>query len=205
VSGWITIVDYGMGNIGSLRNMFKRIGYATELASTPQDLRRATKVLLPGVGAFDPAMERLAATGLGQAVRDKALADGVPTLGICLGMQLLGDGSEEGERPGLGLIPARARRFPASAGKVPHMGWNEVTPARPSLLTAPLPAGSRFYFVHSYYMRAEDAADAILTCTYGVTFDAAIQRGNVYGAQFHPEKSHRFGMALLRAFAELPC
>lgn len=205
MSGWITIVDYGMGNIGSLRNMFRRIGCATELASTPEDLRRASKVLLPGVGAFDPAMERLEATGLGAAVRDRALVDGVPTMGICLGMQLLGHGSEEGERPGLSLIPARARRFPASAGKVPHMGWNVVTPASPSPLTAPLPPESRFYFVHSYYMRAEDPADAILTCTYGVTFDAALQRGNVFGAQFHPEKSHRFGMALLKAFAELPC
>jgi glutamine amidotransferase len=205
VSEWITIVDYGMGNIGSLRNMFKRIGHATELASTPEDLRGATKILLPGVGAFDPAMERLAETGLGQAVRDKALVERVPTLGICLGMQLLGDGSEEGERPGLSLIPARARRFPTSAGKVPHMGWNEVVPTSPSPLTAPLPPGSRFYFVHSYYMLAEEPADAILTCTYGVPFHAAIQRGNVYGAQFHPEKSHRFGMALLKAFAELPC
>lgn len=205
MSDWITIVDYGMGNIGSLRNMFRRIGQSTEIASTPEDVRRARKILLPGVGAFDPAMERLEMSGLGDAVREKALGDGAPTLGICLGMQLLGDGSEEGERPGLSLIPARARRFPREVGKVPHMGWNEVAAASPSELTAGLAPSSRFYFVHSYYVHAEERADAILTCEYGLRFDAAIQRGNVFGAQFHPEKSHRFGMAFLKAFAELPC
>lgn len=205
MNDWITIVDYGMGNIGSLRNMFKRIGHGTEIASTPDDVRRARKILLPGVGAFDPAMERLETSGLGEAVCAKALGDGAPTLGICLGMQLLGDGSEEGDRPGLSLIPAHARRFPREVGKVPHMGWNEVVPTGPSELTATLPPESRFYFVHSYYVVATDPRDAILRCEYGLPFHAAIQRGNVYGAQFHPEKSHRYGMAFLKAFAELPC
>lgn len=202
----ILIVDYGIGNIGSLRNMFRRIGVETGVAADPASIARARKLLLPGVGAFDPAMTRLSDSGLGEAIRRRAVDDGVPTLGVCLGMQLLTDGSEEGMLPGLGLIPARARRFPRDPGlKVPHMGWNLVARATPSPLTDTLPPESRFYFVHSYAVAAEDRRHAILTADYGLRFDAAIQRDNIYGAQFHPEKSHRFGMALLKAFADLPC
>ncbi len=203
----ILIIDYGMGNIGSLRNMFKRVGAETHVANDVGSIERADKLLLPGVGAFDAAMGRMAELGLVDAVRAKAQS-GTPTLGVCLGMQLLLDSSEEGSLAGLGLIPGQARRFPVSATlKVPHMGWNVVRRTRPSPLTDWMSDEdeTRFYFVHSFAVETADPADAILKCRYGIEFDAAINRGNVYGAQFHPEKSHRFGMALLGAFAGLPC
>jgi glutamine amidotransferase len=202
----ILIIDYGMGNIGSLKNMFRRIGAPVDFASDPTSIIRAQKLLLPGVGAFDPAMLRIREAGLAEAIRSRALVNRIPVLGICLGMQLLTDGSAEGKEPGLGIIPARAHRFPAVDGlKVPHMGWNLVRKTAPSPLTAHLAPDSRFYFVHSYHVQVADQRDSILKASYGVDFDAAIQRDNVFGAQFHPEKSHRFGMALLKAFAELPC
>jgi glutamine amidotransferase len=202
----ILIIDYGLGNIGSLRNMFRRIGVVTDVAADPASIARARKLLLPGVGAFDPAMERVNGQGLGAAIRKRVLEDGIPTLGVCLGMQLLTNGSEEGMTPGLGLIPGRARRLPRDQGlKVPHMGWNLVERSTPSPLTATMPEDSRFYFVHSYAVLVDDERHSILKAEYGMRFDAAIQCGNVYGAQFHPEKSHRFGMTLLKAFADLPC
>lgn len=202
----ILIIDYGMGNIGSLRNMFRRIGTPVDVASDVASIGRAAKLLLPGVGAFDAAMGRINEQGLGEVIRRRALVDQIPTLGICLGMQLLTHGSDEGQLPGLGIIPARAHRFPVIKGlKVPHMGWNVVRKASASPLTDGLSADSRFYFVHSYHVQVDDPRHSILKADYGVEFDAAIQSGNVYGAQFHPEKSHRFGMALLKAFANLPC
>ena len=202
----IVIVDYEMGNIGSLINMFRRIGGDAEVTASPDVIADARRILLPGVGAFDAAMQRIDALGLRDLLRRKALEDRVPFLGICLGMQLLVETSEEGEAQGLGLIPGHARRFPRGSGlKVPHMGWNEVTVTHPTALTEALPPDPRFYFVHSYYVTAEDRADAMLSCTYGLEFDAGLNRGSVYGAQFHPEKSHKFGMALLRSFTELPC
>lgn len=202
----VHIIDYGMGNIGSLRNMFRRIGIPVEVASDPSTIARARKLLLPGVGAFDAAMERINTAGLAKIIRKRAIEDGVPTLGICLGMQLLTNGSEEGRVPGLGLIPASTRRFPGDMNlKVPHMGWNLVVPSAPSPLTEGFVGETRFYFVHSYFVEVECRSHSILTADYGVPFDAAIQRGNVYGAQFHPEKSHRFGMTFLKAFGDLPC
>lgn len=200
----ITIVDYGMGNLGSVLNMFKRIGAAAQVASDPSVIDRATKILLPGVGAFDSAMQRIADSGLRDVLDRKALQERVPTLGICLGMQLLTRSSTEGRLPGLGWIAASAQRFPTQPGlKVPHMGWNVVTPVHASPLTDGLPAESRFYFVHSYYVTVDDPRDALMTTHYGVTFDAVIGHGNIFGAQFHPEKSHRFGMQLLANFAKL--
>lgn len=203
----ILIIDYGMGNIGSLRNMLRRVGADAHIASDAVSIARAAKILLPGVGAFDSAMTRIAQLDLAAPIRDKAAA-GTPILGICLGMQLLTHGSEEGMKQGLGLIPAHARRFPSGAGlKIPHMGWNVVRRTRACPLTEWMndEDETRFYFVHSYAVEAEERADAILSCTYGSPFDAAINRGSIYGAQFHPEKSHRFGMAFLQAFADLPC
>ena len=200
----ITIVDYGMGNLGSIHNMFKRIGVAAEITGDAAVVRRASKILLPGVGAFDSAMQRINASGLRAVLDRKALEERVPVMGICLGMQLLTRGSEEGELPGLGWIAATTRRLPATPGlKVPHMGWNAVTALRPSPLTAGLAPDSRYYFVHSYYVEADDAGDVVLRTHYGVTFDAAVAHGNLYGAQFHPEKSHSYGMAFLGNFARL--
>ena len=200
----IAIVDYGMGNLGSIQNMFKRIGAAARVTGDSAVLADARKILLPGVGAFDSAMQRIADAGLREVLDRKALHERVPTLGICLGMQLLTRGSEEGQLPGLGWIAASTKRFPAIAGlKVPHMGWNLVTPTQPSPLTDGLPAESRFYFVHSYYVQVDDPADSLLRTHYGIDFDAAVAHGNIYGAQFHPEKSHKFGMKLLANFASL--
>lgn len=200
----ITVVDYGIGNLGSIRNMFKRIGAAAVITSDLEQIAAAEKLLLPGVGAFDNAMQRINSSELRAVLDRKALEEKVPILGICLGMQLLTRGSDEGVLPGLGWIPAATTRFPSLPGlKVPHMGWNAVRPARTSPLIDGLPESSRFYFVHSYCVRVDDPDDSLLRTTYGVDFDAAIQRGNVYGAQFHPEKSHKFGMKLLENFAKI--
>lgn len=204
----IMIVDYGMGNLGSLQNMFRRIGAETVIASDLNSIDRARKILLPGVGAFDAAMRRIGELGLIEPLRRKALEHRIPMLGICLGMQLLTDGSEEGELPGLGLIAARAARFPPSKDlKVPHMGWNVVRRTRPSPLTGWMEdeKETRFYFVHSYAVQTQRPENQILACHYGLDFAAGIASDNIFGAQFHPEKSHRFGMRMLSAFAGLPC
>lgn len=200
----ITIVNYGMGNLGSVQNMFKRIGVRSEIVDEPSKLAQASKILLPGVGAFDQAMKRINESGFREVLDQKALLEKVPMLGICLGMQLLTRGSEEGKLPGLGWVAADTIRFPKQKGlKVPHMGWNMVATAAPSALTINLLEDSRFYFVHSYRVHVDNEANSILKCTYGVTFDAAIQQDNIFGAQFHPEKSHKFGMQLLRNFSEI--
>jgi imidazole glycerol-phosphate synthase subunit HisH len=200
----ITILDYGIGNLGSVRNMLRRAGQECEITADPAVVDRAQKIILPGVGAFDRAMTRLNESGLRPVLDRKALEEKIPVLGICLGMQMLTKGSEEGDLPGLGYIPAFAYRFPAdSVLKVPHMGWNRVVKAQSSQLTDSLPDDSRFYFVHSYYVRVEDEANALLKCRYGVGYDAAIIKDNVFGAQFHPEKSHKFGRALFAAFGAI--
>lgn len=205
-SSLVTIVDYGMGNIGSLTNMFRRIGAQTEVVSNLEGINAARKILLPGVGAFDAAMNRIDALGLREVLCKKALEDKVPLLGICLGMQLLTNSSEEGQAKGLGLIDAQTLRFPRKSGlKVPHMGWNRVEITQDTPLTSDLPPEPRFYFVHSYHVKAADPADVMLRCKYGVDFDAGLRRENIFGAQFHPEKSHKFGMALLKGFVSLPC
>jgi glutamine amidotransferase len=200
----VTIVDYGMGNLASVKNMLRRVGVSSTITGDPGEIAHARKVLLPGVGSFDAAMREIESRGLRDVLDRKALHDRVPTLGICLGMQLITRGSEEGVRPGLGWVDASAHRFPRGDGlKVPHMGWNVATPTRASPLTANLPDDPRFYFVHSYYVKADRPTDAILTANHGVTFDAALEAGNIFGAQFHPEKSHRFGMQVLANFASI--
>lgn len=200
----ITVVDYGMGNLGSIKNMFKRIGVPVVVSGDPQVIADALKLLLPGVGAFDAAMKRINESGLREVLDRKALQEGIPVLGICLGMQLLTRSSEEGELPGLGWVAAKTVRFPTRPGlKVPHMGWNLVRLTRWSALTEGLSCDARFYFVHSFCVLADREEDSILKTTYGITFDAALEDGNIYGAQFHPEKSHKFGMRLLANFASL--
>lgn len=201
----IVIVDYGMGNLGSILNIFKRIGVQACIESDPERIAKASKIVLPGVGAFNAAMERLASTpGLREVLDNKALVEGAPVLGICLGMQLLTRGSEEGDLPGLGWIAGSAKRFPKNAGlKVPHMGWNAVKPSTPSPLTIELGDEPRFYFVHSYFVQVDDPKHSLLTTSYGLTFDSGIGRDNIFGLQFHPEKSHRFGMQILSNFKNL--
>lgn len=200
----ITIIDYNMGNLGSIRNMLKKVGHESQITADPQLIAAADKLLLPGVGAFDAGMENLQRSGLIPLLNKRVLEDRIPALGICLGMQLMTGGSAEGKCCGLGWIDAEAVRFEFAdaALKVPHMGWNRVIPTRSSPLTDNLPEDPRFYFVHSYYVRCHNADDVLLTTPYGDSFHSAFQRANVFGVQFHPEKSHKFGMTLLRNFAE---
>lgn len=200
----LVIVDYGMGNLGSVKNMLKYIGVSSEIVDDPGVLEKAEKILLPGVGSFDQAMKRIKESGFLEVLNHKALTEKTPILGICLGMQLLTNGSEEGKLPGLNWIDAETIRFPRNSGlKVPHMGWNLAYPSTESPLTRSLPEESRFYFVHSYYVKVASEVNSILKTDYGIKFDAAIQKDNIFGAQFHPEKSHKFGMQLLKNFAEI--
>lgn len=201
----ITVIDYGAGNIGSVLNMIRHVGGEATVTSDPTGVLAAQKILLPGVGSFDSAMAKLTGLGLVDSLRERAAA-GIPFLGICLGMQLLADESEEGCLAGLGLIPGRVRRFffenESAKLKIPHMGWNAVTPVRAHPLVEGLDEGARFYFVHSYHIVCNDE-DVLLTSTHGYRFVSGIQRGSVMGVQFHPEKSHRFGMQLFRNFVGL--
>jgi len=203
----IKIVDYGLGNISAFLNMYKRMNIPAATARNVSDLDGATKIVLPGVGAFDHAMELLDQSGmralLETLVRDKK----IPVLGICVGMQILANGSDEGKLPGLGWVPGRVRGFKSDERlanlPLPHMGWNDVAPIAGEQLFAGLQADARFYFLHSYYFECERQQDAIATTNYGIDFSCAVRSGNVFGVQFHPEKSHHFGAALLKNFAEL--
>ncbi|HDZ08452.1 imidazole glycerol phosphate synthase subunit HisH [Pseudohongiella sp.] len=201
----ITIVDYGMGNIGSMLNMFKRIGVKARVEIDPEAIQHADKLVLPGVGAFDAAMQRINNTpGLREVLQQKALRERIPVLGVCLGMQLLTRGSEEGKLSGLGWIPGDTTRFPKGSGlKVPHMGWNIAQPRTPNMLTAEVGSEPRYYFVHSYCVHVDDSTFSLMRTRYGIDFDSAIGSDNIYGVQFHPEKSHRFGLQILKNFAEL--
>jgi glutamine amidotransferase len=205
-SGLIHVVDYGAGNIGSVLNMIKRAGGEALPTGDVRILSTATKILLPGVGSFDNAVQKLQSLDLIEVLREQAVA-GVPFLGICLGMQLLASSSEEGNLPGLNLIPGKVRKFSLDDSqtnlKIPHMGWNLIRKVKNSRLIEELDEGSRFYFVHSYHYECTDVADKLLETDHGYTFSSGIERGNVMGVQFHPEKSHRFGMQLIKNFVEL--
>jgi glutamine amidotransferase len=202
----ITIVDYGVGNLGSIVNMLKKVGAKAQTSSDPEVLRQAEKLILPGVGAFDPGMRKLNEVGLVPLLNELVLEKKVPVIGLCLGMQLLTKGSEEGTEAGLGWIDAETVRFkfgPENAYlKVPHMGWNTLDIQRQHPLVADLGSESRFYFVHSYHIVCNDESDVVAHTDYGYPLPAVVSRGNIMGAQFHPEKSHRYGMQLLKNFAE---
>lgn len=198
----VSILNYGIGNTGSIVNMFRKLRVAASVVSTPESVSEAKRLVLPGIGAFDACMDALQRSGLRDSVLEFAAA-GRSLLGICVGMQMLTLGSEEGDMPGLGLIRAYTRRFPALAGlRIPHMGWDTVRwviPEHP--LAGNLTHDSRFYFVHSFRVRCESAANSLAVCAYGGEFSAAILSGNIAGVQFHPEKSHRFGLQLLNNFS----
>ncbi len=198
----IAIVDYGRGNLGSVEKAFARVGVAAQVTQDPAAVNDAEAVVLPGDGAFHDAMENLQALGLIAPVR-ACLEQGRPFLGICLGYQLLFTESEEfGQGKGLDVIRGAVRRFPSTL-KVPHMGWNQVEHRGDLALFDGVPSGANFYFVHSYYPEPTDPALQVATCTYGVTFPAAVGRGPLFATQFHPEKSQRWGIRLLENFAAL--
>lgn len=203
----VHIIDYGMGNLGSIKNMLKRIGFDSKITSDTDEIANAKKLLLPGVGAFDAAMKRINESGIREVLDKKVVQEGTPILGICLGMQLLTNGSEEGKLRGLGWIPGKAIKFRQNTEgdkiRIPHMGWNLVKEVNANPLIESLPNESRFYFVHSFMVHVENEEDRIMQTNYGVDFDSVIAKNNVYGAQFHPEKSHKFGMNLLKNFMEL--
>jgi glutamine amidotransferase len=203
----IHIIDYGLGNIQAFVNLYKRLGIETIRATSKEELRGANRLILPGVGSFDHAMQLLNQSGMRQLIEQLVLSDKIPVLGICVGMQILANSSEEGVEPGLGWVKGRVRRFsgnPASAAlPMPHMGWNDVVPSSPSSLFRGLDHDSRFYFLHSYYFECEDQVNAAAYGDYGFRFSCAVQNDNILGVQFHPEKSHHWGTALLKNFAEL--
>lgn len=201
----IVVIDYGMGNSGSVVNMLKRIGQDVILTSSIAEIEKAEKLILPGVGSFDNGMENLRKYGLVEVLNEKVQQQGTPILGICLGIQLFMEGSDEGDLPGFGWIPGRTVRFDASTLgdelRIPHMGWNYIKPAKPHYLTAELEPDARFYFVHSYYVRCNNQEDVLTTTSYGIDFVSSVAKGSIIGVQFHPEKSLRWGMNIFRRFA----
>ena len=205
MSAQVTIIDYGMGNLGSIANMLKQIGVEAEVTNDPQRIESAERLILAGVGAFDAGMQRLHDLNLIPLMEQKVLEQKTPFIGICLGMQLLSRGSEEGQLPGLGWLDAETLKFNIRDGakrlRVPHMGWNEISVQREHALLRDLGEEPRFYFVHSYYVNCLDK-DAVLASTdYGLQFHSVLGKGNILGTQFHPEKSHRYGRKILENFA----
>lgn len=202
----ITVIDYGIGNVGSVLNMLKRIGTTARISNNPEEIIKSDKLILPGVGSFDTAMKRIVDTGLLGILNEFVLVKKRPILGICLGMQLLMEGSEEGILPGLGWIEGSAysfkTRIPPSL-KVPHMGWNNIKITNYNSLSKGFNSEIRFYFVHSYFIKVDNPIYCSMKCNYGLEFDAAVQKDNIFGAQFHPEKSHKFGQQFLRNFIDV--
>lgn len=204
----ICIVDYGVGNIQAFLNLFKRLGIEARRADTPEALLDATRLVLPGVGHFDHAMQRLNDSGMRPKLEDLVLGAQVPVVGICVGMQMLAGGSDEGGLPGLNWVPGRVKAFASqlqsAALPMPHMGWNDLQPRDHSkLFSKGFETGAQFYFLHSYFFDAEDKRDVAATASYGLDFDAVVSRGHIHGVQCHPEKSHHWGEQLLKNFVEL--
>jgi glutamine amidotransferase len=201
----ISIVDYGMGNIGSLINMFGRLGEEVAVASNANDVLMANKIVLPGVGSFKAAMQKInEMPGLREALDIKAFKHQIPILGVCLGMQLLTESSQEGPAEGLGWIPGITKKFEKIGEiKIPHMGWNEVKVVQKNRFTESIDVDSKFYFVHSYFVEVHDKQNSLLVTEHGLRFDSAIIKENILGVQFHPEKSHKHGMKFLGSFAKL--
>lgn len=204
----IRIVDYGVGNIQAFLNLFKRCGIDAVRSDGPDSLGDATRLILPGVGHFDHAMARLNASGMRARLEELVLDKHVPIIGICVGMQMLADSSEEGNEPGLGWIPGKVRAFSknpsASFLPMPHMGWNNLRPIPDAkLFSRGFDEVPQFYFLHSFYFEAENRADVSATAEYGISFDAVVSRGHIHGIQCHPEKSHHWGEQVLKNFVEL--
>lgn len=206
----ISIIDYGVGNLGSIKNMLKFLDIESKVVTTAEELSTAKKIILPGVGSWDNALVKLKDSGLLSVLNERVLSEKVPVLGICLGMQILLDSSEEGVLAGLGWIPGKVKKFDfseeektANKLRIPHMGWNVIHNKKQTALTSLTDDEIRYYFVHSFHAEVENKENILMTCNYGYEFTCAIQRGNIWGVQFHPEKSHKFGMSLMKSFAEL--
>ena len=204
----ICVIDYGVGNIQAFLNLFNRLGLDARRADKPEDLSDAKRLILPGVGHFDHAMQRLNDSGMRPKLDELVLGNKVPVMGICVGMQMLAQRSDEGALPGLNWVPGRVRAFatqPISAVlPMPHMGWNELQPrAQSKLFFRGFVEAPHFYFLHSYLFDAEDKQDVAATANYGLDFDAVVSRGHIHGVQCHPEKSHHWGEQLLKNFVEL--
>lgn len=203
----ITLIDYGVGNINAFVNVYKRLNIPARIAKKPEDLQSVEKLILPGVGSFDYAMNQLNASGMRERLDELVIQDKIPVIGICVGMQMMGNKSDEGSTEGLKWIDADILKFDSSRinykTKLPHMGWNDVMPVGSNKLFDNLEKDSVFYFLHSYYFRCNNPNDSIAISEYGDSFTSAVNRNNIYGIQFHPEKSHEYGEILLKNFANL--
>jgi glutamine amidotransferase len=203
----ITLIDYGVGNIFAFQNVYKRLDIPTKIAKTQKDLIGAEKLILPGVGSFDYAMAQLNASGMREKLDELVLVDKIPVIGICVGMQMMGNRSDEGTLEGLKWIDAAILKFDEQLiqqrTKLPHMGWNDVSPVKEHPLFVGLEQDAIFYFLHSFYFQCENPLDRVAVSEYGLSFSSAVNKDNIYGIQFHPEKSHQYGEKLLHNFAKL--
>lgn len=203
----IVIIDYGMGNIGSIVNMIRKAGGESLVSDDHNVIEQAEKLILPGVGAFDHGMRNLEERGLIPLLGRKVKEEKIPILGVCLGMQLFAKSSEEGLLPGLGWIDAACRKFSFSGEdqglRIPHMGWNEIRIRKSSPLFGDMYEDARFYFVHSYYVDCANESDLLASCHYGFDFAAAVQHENIFATQFHPEKSHKYGLLVMKNFVAI--
>lgn len=203
----IVVVNYGLGNVQAFANIYKRLNIPAAIASSPDQLQKASKIILPGVGSFDWAMKRLSDSGMRELLDMLVMKNRIPILGICVGMQIMAGRSDEGKSSGLGWIEAEVKKFDISLNKdfyLPHMGWNDVAPCCENSLFKGIKKGARFYFLHSYYFLPKNQSDVLLTTDYNGPFASGVHRQNVFGVQFHPEKSHQYGIQMLKNFAELP-
>ena len=203
----IAILDYGSGNIQAIKNIFKRLNIECEFVCEPEQLKKASKIILPGVGAFDEAMQQLDKSGLRESIDYYVLEKKIPVLGVCVGMQIMAESSEEGELPGLGWFSAQVKKFDEAKllhkPKIPHMGWNTVHPVTEHPVFNNIDIEKGFYFLHSYYFECQDKADVLSLTTYGEEFTSSVNKANIFGFQFHPEKSHSNGVNLFKNFAEM--
>lgn len=205
----VIIIDYGMGNTGSILNMIRKVGGEAIISSNITDIEAASGIVLPGVGSFDHGMKKLNELGILPALEKRVLIDKVPFLGVCLGMQLLFSASDEGKSKGLGWIPGSVKKFDFknidnnSRLKIPHMGWNIVKPRDPSQLFSGIDEELRYYFVHSFFVECDLSEHILATCNYGYEFTCSVNKGNIFGVQFHPEKSHKFGMQLFKNYMDI--
>lgn len=203
----ITIIDYGLGNIRAFVNVYERLNIKTKVARVADDIKGASKLILPGVGSFDYAMSQLNASGIRDELEKQVLENKIPIVGICVGMQMLAKSSDEGKLSGLGWIDGEVKLFDASTipykTRLPHMGWNNISPINSCNLLEGFNLQSRFYFLHSYYFHCQNDENIISTTEYGITYASAVNKENIFGIQFHPEKSHSNGILLLHNFAKL--